>query len=88
MKLWVGTGTIEEWVDIFFVDKPGPEKWCAFLEGRRVGEGYWGVIGYGFKADRFRMNREDAEREFVTLPRHGNRELIEYEIKGNGRRVA
>jgi hypothetical protein len=87
MKLWIGTGAIEEWVNIFFINKPGPDKWCNFLAGRRPGEGYWGVLGYGFKVDWFRMDRAEAEQEFVTLPKHGTRELIEYEIKGNGRRV-
>lgn len=79
MKLWVGTGIIEEQVDVFLFDRPGPDKWFHFLESRRPGEGYWGVMEYNMV-----MDRADAEREFVTMPTHGTNELIEYEISGNG----
>jgi hypothetical protein len=83
MKLWVATGAREEWVDIIFFDKPGPEKWVDWLPGHGDGgEGYWGVPENGIT-----MERSKAAREFAILPRHGTKELIEYEITGNGRRT-
>jgi hypothetical protein len=80
MKLWVGTGAVRNEVDVFMFKGP---PWVDWMPGHGDGgEGYWGVADYGFV-----MERDKAVREFAVLPQHGTKELIEYEIIGNGRRV-
>ena len=77
MKVWVGTGVVADEVEIFFLDKP--EQWAGYGD---LGHGWW--RGHG---NVMAVGREEASKEFMTLPTHGTRELIEFEISGNGRRV-
>jgi hypothetical protein len=72
-------------VEIFLSEKPNARQWVAFdaLYGEGVG-GFWGT------ADSYDlvMERADVAGEFPLLPTHGTKELIEYEISGNGRLAA
>ena len=68
----------EERVELFFDRQP--TDFCLGSLG--PGLGHWGELGQP-------IMRTQAKLAFDLLPRHGNREVIEYSIfGGKGRRLA
>jgi hypothetical protein len=79
MELYVGTAINPLEVVVFFADRPSLDAWRQGSAG-----GYWSMSELDYA---MYMLREDVVGECPFLPTHGTKELLEYEIGGNGRLV-